>query len=88
VIGGDTLYTLNYKMERPSGTITVPAGVFSALNCKGTVITTQNIPGIPNPRYLNTCYTDKVGKIVETYFFLFHPMISEKRLVRYQAGAE
>jgi len=88
VIGNDTLYTLNYKMERPSGTITVPAGVFGALNCKGTVTTTQNIPGIPNPRYLNTYYADNIGKIVETYFFLFHPVISEKRLVRYQAGTE
>lgn len=85
---GDTLYTLNYRMENPDTTITVPAGTFGVLNYKGTVYSPLYGPEMPNPRYLNTYFADNVGKILETYFFLSNPAYSEKRLIRYQAEKE
>ncbi|MCX6268847.1 MAG: hypothetical protein NTW16_16095 [Bacteroidetes bacterium] len=88
IISGDTLYTLNYRMEKTDSTVTVPAGVFGALNYRGTVKTWMKLPGIQNPRYLNTYYADNAGCILQTYFFLNNPNFSEKRLVRYRAVAE
>ena len=80
---GDTLYTLTYKMEVMEGEVTVPAGTFETLNYKGTVTMPQDIPGIQNPRYINTLYAKGTGKILETYFFLNDARINEKRLLRH-----
>jgi len=88
VIGEDTLYFLTYQMEAPDNYIIVPAGEFEVLNFKGTVVMPKNHPGIKNPRYMNNYYADGVGKIIETYFFLSSPFISEKRLVRYNIVSE
>lgn len=88
VINNDTIYRLSYKMEAPDTIVTVPAGNFSVLNYRGTVQTKENYEGIPNPRYLNTYYSDNVGCILETYFFLSVPTISEKRLIRFKAEKE
>ncbi len=83
IIEGDTLYTLQYRMERVAGTVSVPAGEFEALNYKGTVIMPDDRPGIQNPRYINTYYAKGTGKILETYFFLNDSRINEKRLIRF-----
>lgn len=83
VHNGDTLYTLFYKMEKPSDNIEVPLGSFNVLNYRGTLNSSMEIQGSQNPRYLNTFYADSVGKILETYFFLHSPLTNEKRLVRY-----
>lgn len=83
IIGGDTLYFLTYQMEESSNNIIVPAGEFEAINFKGTVVVPKDHPGIKNPRFMNNYYVDGVGKILDTYFFLSSPIISEKRLVRY-----
>jgi len=83
VVGNDTMYTLTYKMEKPYYPVQVPAGLFEVLNYKGTVCTLLNISGVVYPRYLNTYYTNDVGKILSTYFYLHSPEFSEKRLIRY-----
>lgn len=88
IVGGDTIYTLNYQMENPDSIVTLPAGEFSVLNYKGTVRTPMKLKGIPNPRYMNTFYADGVGCVVETYFYLNHPTIYEKRLIWYKAEKE
>jgi hypothetical protein len=88
IINNDTIYRLSYKMEDPDTIVTVPAGNFSVLNYRGTVQTKMNIPGIPNPRYINTFYADNVGCILDTYFFLSNATISEKRLIRFKADEE
>ncbi|NOU47077.1 MAG: hypothetical protein HOO86_08450 [Bacteroidales bacterium] len=80
----DTLYSITYKMEASTNPVTVPAGIFNVLNFKGTVFTPREIPGVDNPRYLNTYYAKKVGKILQSYFYLSSPIIIEKRLIRYK----
>lgn len=85
IIAGDTIYSLEYRMVNPDSIITVPAGSFSVLDYQGTVKTAEDLPGIDNPRFLNNFYADEVGRVVETYFYLNHPSIHEKRLVRYKA---
>jgi len=88
VIEGDTLYTLSYRMEDPDSVLTVPAGSFGVLKYKGTLKTAMNLPGIPNPRYLNTFYADNVGRIIDTYFYLNTSTVSERRLIRYKVDME
>ena len=83
IVEGDTLYTLQYRMERVTGTVSVPAGEFEALNYRGTVKMPEDRPGIQNPRYINTYYAKGTGKILETYFFLNDSRINEKRLIRF-----
>lgn len=83
VFENDTLYTLTYQMEKMTNPVTVPAGEFEVLNFKGTVLTHQQFKGTKNPRFLNNLYSNNVGKILQTYFFLSSPNFSEKRLVRY-----
>jgi hypothetical protein len=80
----DTLYSLTYKMEASTNPVTVPAGTFNVLNFKGTVFTPREIPGVDNPRYLNTYYAKKVGKVLQSYFYLSSPRFIEKRLIRYK----
>jgi len=80
----DTLFILNYKMESMENSCQVPAGQYEVLNYKGTVSYHVDIPGIQNPRYLNTYYADGVGKVLQSYFYFSSPVISEKRLLRYK----
>lgn len=88
VFGDDTLYTLTYKMETFPDQVSVPAGDFEVLNYKGTVTTPQQTPGILNPRYINNLYSDNVGKVLETYLYVYSTGIIEKRLVRYYVSKE
>lgn len=88
VFNDDTLCMLTYQMEKVTKPVTVGAGEFEVLNFKGTVTTPQQISGTKNPRYLNNLYSNNVGKVLETYFFLRSPIISEKRLVRYNVIKE
>ena len=83
IVEGDTLYTLQYRMEKVDGTVSVPAGDFEVLNYRGTVRMPEDRPDIPNPRYMNTYYAKGTGKILETYFFLNDSRINEKRLIRF-----
>ena len=83
VFKGDTLFTLTYKMESVDYSLTVPAGTFEVQNFKGTVFSYMEKPKIENPRYLNNLYAKGVGKVLQSYFYLSSPVISEKRLVRY-----
>lgn len=86
VLNGDTLYSLSYKMEKSVSPIAVPAGTFNVLNFQGTLITNQNLFNTENPRFINNYYAEKVGKIIETYFFINSPVIHEKKLIRYNVG--
>ncbi len=88
VSDSDTLYTLSYQMEKLSSTVTVPAGEFSVLNFKGTVILTEEFEGIENPRYIDNLYADNVGKVLESNVFYHSTTIWEKRLVRYNIQSE
>lgn len=83
VIDQDTLYRLTYKMEEVDGPYSSPAGSFTVLNCKGTVLSFQELPGINNPRYMNNYYAKGVGRVLQTYMFYHSPVIREKRLIRY-----
>lgn len=82
--GGDTLFVVNYQMEKLTSQVVVPAGTFEVLNFKGTIIEYYQYPGIKNPRYSNNYFADNVGKISETTLYFHSPIISEKRLVRYK----
>lgn len=75
-------------MEKINNQVDVPVGEFEALNYKGTVITYNPSLNVKNPRYLNNYFADNVGKILETYFYLNSPIISEKRLIRYKINNE
>ena len=88
VFNDDTLYTLTYQMEIVTNPVTIPAGEFEVLNFKGTITTPQQIPGTKNPRFLDNLYSNNVGKVLETYFYLHSPIISEKRLIRYHIVKE
>jgi len=88
VFNDDTLYTLTYQMEIVSNPVTVPAGEFEVLNFKGTVTTPQKIPRTQNPRFMDNLYSKNVGKVLQSYFYLHSPFISEKRLVRYNIVKE
>lgn len=79
----DTLYTISYKMEKPTQQVSAPAGVFEVLNYKGTVTTPKKIPRIKNPRYMNNFYANNVGKVLASYFYSSSPNTIERRLVRY-----
>ena len=70
-------------MEAMDHSFSVPAGTFEVLNFKGTLFSYKELSGIDNPRYLNNLYAKGVGKVLQTYFYLQSPRISEKRLVRY-----
>jgi len=80
---GDTIYNSIAKMEKVDEPVIVPAGTFSVLNYKRSIYTSQKYAGLGNPRNMNTYYAEKTGIILDTYFYLQDPGISEKRLVRY-----
>lgn len=83
VINGDTMYILSYQMDQLVQSVSVPVGTFEVLNFKGTVFSYNDLSGINNPRFLNNLYAKGVGKVLQTYFYLNSPVISEKRLIRY-----
>ncbi len=84
VQGTDTIYSLTYKMEEVENPYSVPAGTFNVLNYKGTVFTfVQTMPNVPNPRYTNAYFAENVGKIFESFFYLYSNSEIEKRLLRY-----
>ena len=83
---GDTIYTSFYKMENPLISVTVPAGTFEVLNLKGTFYTYRNQNEFIDidTIYTNAYYANNIGKVVETYGWLFGPpVVIEKRLIRY-----
>lgn len=75
-------YNSYYKMVPPVN-ISTPAGIFLATDYLGTVNTTQ--PGYlwDNPRYTHCYYSDGVGLIRESHFFLANPNYDGRKLVRY-----
>lgn len=84
--GDDTIGSTTYKMMKEESIVSVPAGKFDALNFKGTVVSNNPILGIDNPRYLDNYYVEGVGRILSTYFYFHSPVISERRLIRYNVN--
>jgi len=84
ILNSDTLYILQYKMEKLSGSIDVPAGTFNNIyNYKGTLYTKVPNSVVDNPRYLDNYYAPDVGEVLNTWYFLSLPTTYQKRLVRY-----
>lgn len=75
-------YNSFYKMV-PASMISTPAGALAAIDYLGTI----NIvyPGYlwGNTRYTHCYYSDSIGLIRETRFFLMNPNYDGRRLVRY-----
>lgn len=76
-------YTFFYKMISPVN-ISTPAGTFLASDFLATINITQ--PGYlwDTTRYIHNYYSDGIGLIRETAFFLSNPNYDGRRLVRYQ----
>jgi hypothetical protein len=77
---------VSYKMERVSGSITVPAGTFTdLLNYRGTYKGNPPFWHNKNPEYDNKYYAKNVGVILSTLFYSgTSAYYVEKRLVRYR----
>lgn len=84
IIGNnDTLFYRSFKMIDPTYDVTVPAGTFPIVDYRGTYTTYQNIPNVPNPRYVHNYYAENVGKVKETYHYMSSPQTMEIRLTKY-----
>lgn len=83
IFNGDTIFRVDYQMEKPEISVTVPAGTYQILNYKGNFITPENINGLEYPSNLNNYYAKNVGKIFSNNFFLSGHEIFERRLLRY-----
>jgi len=86
VTGGDTLFTLSYKVEEVPNTVLVPAGEFEVLNYKGTLKELKLTSGFTD-RHVDNFYAKDIGKILESYFYFSSPVVTEKRLVRYRVNS-
>lgn len=80
---GDTLYQSWYKMESQLQNINVPAGEFDALNYQGTIYTHNPNQGVQVIRYKDRFYSNNVGMVLDTYFYLGSPNRMERRLKHY-----
>ena len=63
------LFSYSSIMETVENPISVPAGDFEVINHKSTIFANENFP-VTNPRYSNTYYSDGVGQILRTNFFI------------------
>jgi hypothetical protein len=86
--GSDTVYVLTYQMETMDDPVNVPAGSFEVLNFRGTLTVGGQDPDVENPRFLDNLYSENVGKLLESYYFLSGSVRYEKRLVRYNVEGE
>lgn len=75
-------YDSFYKMM-PASTISTPAGALVATDYLGTINITYPAYPWDNPRYTHCYYSDGIGLIRETHFFLMNPNYDGRRLVRY-----
>lgn len=80
---GDTLYDSWYKMLEEPQIISVPAGEFEALNYQGTIYTHVPSQGVPYTRYKDRYFTNDIGIVFDTYFYLGSPLRMERRLKHY-----
>ena len=80
---GDTLFARWRFMEENPQWVTVEAGTFEALNYKGTIQTFDPNPGVPALRYEKRMFSQNVGMVIDTYYYLGSPNRFERRLQRY-----
>lgn len=81
VIYSGPLYFLSFKMEEVTDTVTVPAGKFKVINCKGTL--QSFVKDVPEFRYENNLYADGIGPVVTSYHYFSEAKVYESRLTRY-----
>lgn len=76
------LVFISYQMANKDSIISVPAGTYKTINCKGTV--TPLISGYQwGIRYLDNRYAKGIGLILSTSYYMSSPDYMEQRLVRY-----
>jgi hypothetical protein len=81
---GDTVYTVNVKMDDKDLLISTPAGEFITCNYKASYKLYPPFIIVSNPRFTHKRYAKDIGLIVETLpFFASIPTTTERRLVRY-----
>ncbi|MCF8367948.1 MAG: hypothetical protein K9G76_02820 [Bacteroidales bacterium] len=82
-LNNDTLYESYYKVLPDPQIVSVPAGEFEALNYQGTIFTHNPNQGVPPFRYKDQYFTNNVGMVLDTYFYLGSPVKMERRLKNY-----
>ena len=83
-VGGEILFTSFYQMIADQEPTKVPAGTFSTLNYRGTLMFTDKIKTTKKERILNNQYARGVGKVKQNYFFAGDAGQFEKKLLRYR----
>jgi hypothetical protein len=85
---GDTIYTVNVKMEDINEVVTTPAGDFATLNYKATYQMNPQY-SLYHLRFIHNRYAKDIGMVVETFpFFSSQPTTTERRLVRYYLASD
>jgi hypothetical protein len=79
---GLTIYRTS-KMERSEISITVPAGTYTVIDDKCTLVIMEDITGIKQTKYIHNYYAKDVGKIMSNVVYVSGPDIIERRLIRY-----
>ncbi len=75
-------YDYYYKMIPPA-IISTPAGPLNAYDYRGTITVLLSGYMWDNPRYIHSYYSDNIGLVRETTFFLMSPNYIGRKLVRY-----
>ena len=75
-------YSFSYKMM-PGAVISTPAGALCAHDYLGTVTVFLTSYAWDNPRYIHSYYSNNIGLIRETTFFLMSPNYVGRKLLRY-----
>ena len=89
IVDGLKHFTISMKMEKPDDEVSVPAGTFNVLNFKGTAKLYYREGNIEemHENYLNCYFSNRIGKILDTYLFYSMPSVQfEKRLLRYRVA--
>jgi hypothetical protein len=82
--GTDTICRAIFKMNNKDSLITTPAGVFNTSNFQTTCFMYPTWSHYYNVRFMNTCYSENIGIVVETlYLLLDKGFCVERKLVRY-----
>ncbi|HXC04607.1 MAG TPA: hypothetical protein VNZ86_07625 [Bacteroidia bacterium] len=76
------LYTSSFSMMEGTQTITVAAGTFTCVDAQGTYHSLASPPAW-TIRYTDRRYSDGIGMVEQTAFFLSRPSHMDRQLLRY-----
>ena len=87
----DTLQTYNsppdwyghIMMHQPSSPVITPAGTFNCIDRRATTYITMSGYPWDSPRYSHCYYSEGVGMVYETFFYLMSPGYIGRLLLRY-----